>query len=44
MFYLCGKKGMIDDVTSLLKSINFVTTRNRKEDGSFDVEYELYGV
>jgi len=44
IFYLCGKKGMIDDVTLLLKSINFVTTRNRRADGSFDVEYELYGV
>lgn len=44
MFYLCGKKGMIDDVVSLLKPINFVTFRNRRIDGSFDVEYELYGL
>ncbi|MFQ5781428.1 MAG: FAD-binding oxidoreductase [Nitrosopumilus sp.] len=44
MFYLCGKKDMIDDVISLLKPINFVTTKNRRIDGSFDVEYELYGL
>lgn len=44
MFYLCGKKAMIDDVISSLKPINFVTPRNRRADGSFDVEYELYGL
>jgi len=44
MFYLCGYKAMIDDVLSILKSAGFVTNRNRRDDDSFDVEYELYGV
>lgn len=44
MFYLCGYKHMIDDVTSLLSPIGFVDNRHKRDDGSFDIKYELYGV
>jgi ferredoxin--NADP+ reductase len=43
-FYLCGYKTMIDYVVSMLSPLGFIDNRHKREDGSFDIKYELYGV
>jgi ferredoxin--NADP+ reductase len=42
-FYICGYQGTIDSVVSILSPLGFVTNRNRRKDGSFDVKIETYG-
>jgi ferredoxin--NADP+ reductase len=42
-FYICGYQGTIDAVISLLTPLGFVTNRNKRKDGSFDIKIETYG-
>lgn len=42
-FHLCGYQGTIDSVVSILTPLGFVTNRNRRKDGSFDIKIETYG-
>ena len=44
IFYLCGYKNMIDYVSAMLSPMGFVDNRKKRNDGSFDIKYELYGV
>jgi len=44
IFYLCGYKTMIDYVISMLSPLGFVDNRKKRNDGTFDIKYELYGV
>lgn len=44
IFYLCGYKGMTDSVSSLLSDAGFVSIRKKRDDGTFDIKLELYGV
>jgi len=44
IFYLCGYKSLIDDVTLILSPLGFVDNRHKRKDGSYDIKYELYGV
>ena len=43
MFYICGWQGTIDGVMDFLKPKGFVTQREKREDGSFEVKFESYG-
>lgn len=43
MFYICGWQGTVDGCMDFLESKGFVTERNKRPDGSFDVKYESYG-
>jgi len=43
MFYVCGWQGTIDGTMDYLKTKNFVTEKNKREDGSFEVKFESYG-
>ena len=43
MFYVCGWQGTIDGVMDYLKAKNFVTEKNKREDGSYEVKFESYG-
>ena len=43
MFYICGWQGTIDGTLDFLGSKEFVTERNKREDGSYEVKYESYG-
>lgn len=43
MFYICGWQGTIDGVMDFLQPRGFVTERNKRSDGSFEVKYESYG-
>ncbi len=43
MFYICGWQGTIDGCMDYLTTKGFVTERNKRPDGSFDVRYESYG-
>lgn len=43
IFYICGWQGTIDGVMDFLKPRGFVTEREKREDGSFEVKYESYG-
>lgn len=43
MFYICGYQGTIDGVISILQPLGFVSNRNRRKDGSFDIKIETYG-
>lgn len=43
MFYICGWQGTIDGCMDYLEAKGFVTERNKRSDGSFDVKYESYG-
>ena len=41
---LFGKLGLnIDGVMDYLKAKNFVTEKNKREDGSYEVKFESYG-
>ena len=42
-FYICGYQGTIDSVISILQPLGFVSNRNRRKDGSFDIKIETYG-
>jgi ferredoxin--NADP+ reductase len=42
-FYICGYQGTINAVISLLTPLGFVTNRNKRKDGSFDIKIETYG-
>jgi ferredoxin/flavodoxin---NADP+ reductase len=42
-FHICGYQGTIDAVSSALKPLGFVTNKNRRADGSFDIKIESYG-
>jgi len=43
IFYICGWQGTIDGVMDFMKPRDFVTSNNKREDGSFEVKYESYG-
>lgn len=43
MFYVCGWQGTIDGVMDYLKPGGFVTQRDKRKDGSFEVKFESYG-
>ncbi len=43
IFYICGWQGTIDSVMDVLKPSGFVTEREKRDDGSFEVKYESYG-
>lgn len=43
IFYLCGWQGTIDGAMDFLKPRGFVTEREKRADGSFEVKYESYG-
>jgi ferredoxin--NADP+ reductase len=42
-FYICGYQGTIDSVISILQPLGFVSNRNKRKDGSFDIKVETYG-
>jgi ferredoxin--NADP+ reductase len=42
-FHICGYQGTIDSVVAILSPLGFVTNRNRRKDGSFDIKIETYG-
>lgn len=42
-FYICGWQGTIDGVMDFLKPRGFVTEREKRQDGSYEVKYESYG-
>ena len=42
-FYICGWQGTIDGAMDYLTPKGFVTEKNKREDGSFEVKYESYG-
>jgi ferredoxin--NADP+ reductase len=42
-FYICGWQGTIDGCMDYLGAKGFVTERNKRPDGSFEVKYESYG-
>jgi ferredoxin--NADP+ reductase len=43
IFHVCGYHGTIDAVTSILAPLGFVTNKNKRQDGSFDIKIEIYG-
>lgn len=43
MFYICGWQGTIDGAMNYLEPRGFVTSRKKREDGSFEVKFESYG-
>ena len=43
MFYVCGWQGTIDGTLDFLGNKEFVTDRNKREDGSYEVKFESYG-
>lgn len=43
MFYICGWQGTIDGCMDFLSAKGFVTERNKRPDGGFEVKYESYG-
>lgn len=42
-FHICGYQGTIDSVVAVLSPLGFVTNRNKRKDGSFDIKIETYG-
>jgi ferredoxin/flavodoxin---NADP+ reductase len=42
-FCICGYQGTIDSVIAILSPLGFVTNRNKRKDGSFDIKIETYG-
>jgi ferredoxin--NADP+ reductase len=42
-FHVCGYQGTIDAVVAVLTPLGFVTNRNKRNDGSFDIKIETYG-
>jgi len=43
MFYICGWQGTIDGAMDYLRPSGFVTQREKRPDGSFEVKFESYG-
>lgn len=43
MFYICGWQGTIDGAMDYLRPSGFVTQREKRADGSFEVKFESYG-
>jgi ferredoxin/flavodoxin---NADP+ reductase len=42
-FHVCGYQGTIDSVIGVLSPLGFVTNRNKRKDGSYDIKIETYG-
>ena len=42
-FYVCGWQGTVDGSLDYLVPKGFVTERNKRKDGSYDVKFESYG-
>lgn len=42
-FHICGYQGTIDAVVKTLSPFGFVSNRNKRKDGSFDIKIESYG-
>lgn len=42
-FYVCGYQGTIDGALDYLVPKGFVTERNKRKDGSYEVKFESYG-
>lgn len=42
-FYVCGWQGPVDGALDYLVPKGFVTERNKRKDGSYDVKFESYG-
>ncbi len=42
-FYVCGWQGTVDGVLDYLVPKGFVTERQKRKDGTFDVKFESYG-
>jgi ferredoxin--NADP+ reductase len=42
-FYICGYNNTINRVISFLSPLGFVSNRNKRKDGSFDIKFESYG-
>jgi ferredoxin/flavodoxin---NADP+ reductase len=42
-FYVCGWQGTVDGVLDSLVPKGFVTERQKRKDGTFDVKFESYG-
>jgi ferredoxin--NADP+ reductase len=42
-FYVCGWQGTVDGALDYLVPKGFVTERNKRTDGSFDIKFESYG-
>ena len=43
IFYICGWQGTIDGALDFLRPKGFVTEREKRKDGSFEVKFESYG-
>ena len=43
IFYICGWQGTIDGALDFLRPKGFVTEREKRQDGSFEVKFESYG-
>jgi len=43
IFYICGWQGTIDGCMNFLTPEGFVTDREKRKDGSFEVKFESYG-
>lgn len=41
--YICGWQGTVDGVLDYLKPKGFVTEREKRSDGSYDIKFESYG-
>jgi ferredoxin--NADP+ reductase len=41
-FYICGYAGTVNAVISILNPLGFVTNRQKRKDGSFDIKIETY--
>jgi ferredoxin--NADP+ reductase len=41
-FHICGYQGTISSVIKSLTPLGFVTNKNRRQDGSFDIKIETY--
>jgi ferredoxin--NADP+ reductase len=42
-FYICGWQGTVDGALDYLVPKGFVTERNKRKDGGYDVKFESYG-
>jgi ferredoxin--NADP+ reductase len=42
-FYVCGWQGTVDGALDYLVPKGFVTERNKRKDGSYEVKFESYG-
>jgi ferredoxin--NADP+ reductase len=42
-FYVCGWQGTVDGVLDYLVPKGFVTDRNKRPDGNYDIKFESYG-